>query len=236
MNKPYALIAIVCCIVVLGLFLLPACSNYQPVRSDSLVLSSSVQETVPWADLSSGGRCPLDELRRRLGDETADVWVSDRGNSAVVLSAALVPLCYLGEDARGMYTLYSEEVSLGTGDNVFLPLPSVEAVGVLSPSITVETPTSTREMTVKAFCLECGLWEYVGSAVSNRVYTVESFHRKTVTLTAIARERACVFYLQNGKAIDAAEEGNQLVYWYRGNVCLVGQEGVVTRVVFGSRE
>ena len=162
MNKPYALMAIVCCIAVLGgLVLLPACADYRPERTDTLVLAASEQQSVAWADLSVEGRCPLEEVRLRLSAEPTDLWVSDRGNHVVALSAAVLPLCYLGEEGYGMYTLYADaEASFGSVDNVFLPLPSVEALGLLTPSITVETPTATREMTVKDFCLECGLCAY----------------------------------------------------------------------------
>ncbi|MBO4534470.1 MAG: hypothetical protein J5755_00880, partial [Clostridia bacterium] len=105
MRKPYTL-TIVCCIAVLvGLFLLPACADYKPERTDVIVLSSLEQEDVAWADLSTEGRCPLEDLRLRLSADPVDLWLSDRGNRAVVLSAAVLPLCYLGEEGFGMYTL-----------------------------------------------------------------------------------------------------------------------------------
>ena len=116
MRKPYTL-TIVCCIAVLvGLFLLPACADYKPVRTDVIVLSSSEQEDVAWADLSTEGRCPLEDLRLRLSADPVDLWLSDRGNRAVVLSAAVLPHDQIQQiriaDSIGERTHESDELSV----------------------------------------------------------------------------------------------------------------------------
>ena len=224
-------------VALFGVLLLPACREYAPQREPVLVLSGAEVKTVDWGDLTQDGVCRVDDVRARLGETSTDVWASDRGNKLVVLSSAACSKCYLEETSKGLYTLRADpDVSFESLDNVFVPLPSVDALGGMGKTISVTIDGSERQFGIKDFCVGSGLWEYVSSGVTHREYKIECYHRKTLTLSAFTKGARCVIELTTGESIDASVEGDSLIYWYHGDVCILGREGTVSKVVFSQTD
>ena len=232
--KSLSVTCILACLAVLcGVLCLPACTKgYQPDHQDELVLVADDQRTVIWDDIQADGRFDLVMLQTLLGESDEDIWVSNRGNRVLVFNSIGAAQCYLEEQEHGLYSLFaSEKTSFGELESVQFPVESVETMGRFRSSITVVTPLSTRQMTVKEFCLLYGLWEYEGSGKTHQMYSVENYYRKTVSLSDVAGDRPCTVWMQSGEAFDVSQ--STLIYWYRGDVCVVGHSGAIAKIEFG---